>query len=135
MYEAGLINASIAGYLPSHIKIVAGFDVSTTKINKPLSQAIYAEPNICQPIIPKDQMPKSEGLCYPGPQSDGCYRSYDESGNLIYDTYAYFRAYDESKVKPVDVAQVLKETKTEILINLLPVGSYEASRRQKKFRE
>ncbi|MHA1335581.1 MAG: inositol-3-phosphate synthase [Promethearchaeota archaeon] len=127
-FVEGLMNPSIAGYLPRDIKIVAAFDVSTTKINKDIGEAIYAEPNVCEHIIPPEKMPKLGALCYPGPISDGCYRSYNGKGEIIYDTYEYFKAYDENEVEPVDVAQVLRDTKAEILINLLPVGSYHASR-------
>ncbi|MBD3254739.1 MAG: inositol-3-phosphate synthase [Candidatus Lokiarchaeota archaeon] len=128
LYEAGLMNASIGGYLPSDIKIVAGFDVSTTKINKPISEAIYAPPNLCQPIISQEDMPKCNAVCYPAPILDGCYKTHNHEGSIMYNTYEYFRAYDEKEIEPVNVAQILKETNTEILINLLPVGSYEASR-------
>ena len=128
MYEAGLMNASIGGYLPSDIKIVAAFDVATTKINKDISDAIYAEPNMCREIIPREEMPKLDALCYPGPISDGCYKTYDKNGDLVCDTYQYFKAYDEEDVNPVDIAEILKNTEAEILINMLPVGSYEASR-------
>jgi myo-inositol-1-phosphate synthase len=128
MYEAGLMNASIGGYLPSDIKIVAAFDVATTKINKDISDAIYAEPNMCREIIPREEMPKLDALCYPAPISDGCYKTYDKNGNLVFDTYQYFKAYNEEDINPVDIAEILRNTEAEILINMLPVGSYEASR-------
>ncbi|MBD3353607.1 MAG: inositol-3-phosphate synthase [Candidatus Lokiarchaeota archaeon] len=124
MYVNGLMNPALGGYLPSDIQVVAAFDVATTKINKDISEAIYAEPNCCQPIVKKEDMPKLNALCYPGPIADGCYTSPD--GNLS--TYEFFRAYNESEVQPVDVARVLKDTGAEILINILPVGSYKASR-------
>jgi len=124
MYVNGLINPSIGGYLPKDIEVVAAFDVSTTKIYKDISEAIYAEPNCCAPIVKPENMPKSGHLCYPGPILDGLYRSADGR----YDTYKFFKAYDEKEVKPVDVAEVLKETGAEILINIVPVGSYKASR-------
>jgi len=120
----GLINPSISGYLPRHIKVVAAFDIGISKINKDIAEAIYGEPNCCQMIIPRENMPKEGVICYPGPISDGCYES--EDGKIS--TLEYFKAYDESKVKPVNIAQVLRYSKAEILINLLPVGSYEASR-------
>jgi myo-inositol-1-phosphate synthase len=128
LYEAGLMNASIGGYLPKHIKIVAAFDVATTKIGKDLSEAIYAEPNMCQQIVAPENMPKLNAICHAGPVSDGCYQTKDKKGKVIFDTYEFFKAYDEAKVKAVDVAQVLKDTKAEILVNVLPVGSYKASR-------
>ena len=122
MYIKGLMNPSIGGYLPCHIKVVAAFDVAITKINKDIAKAIYAEPNCCQLIIKPEDMPKTGALCYPGPISDGCY----ESDNLS--SFDYFKAYDESEIKPVDVARKLKDNKAEILINFLPVGSFKASR-------
>lgn len=124
LYIKGIMNPSIGGYLPRHIKIVAAFDVATTKLNKDISEAIYADPNCCQKIVRLEDMPKNGALCYPGPISDGCYVS--EDGRLS--TFDYFKAYDESKVKPVDVAQTLKDNRAEILVNLLPVGSFKASR-------
>ncbi|MFX1479945.1 MAG: inositol-3-phosphate synthase [Promethearchaeota archaeon] len=124
LYINGLINPSICGYLPRHIKVVAAFDIGISKINKDIAEAIYSEPNCCQIIIPSENMPKEGVICYPGPISDGCYES--ENGKLS--TLEFFKAYDERKVKPVNIAQVLRDNKAEILINLLPVGSYEASR-------
>lgn len=128
MYKAGLMNASIGGYLPSDIKIVAAFDIATTKIGKDVSEAIYAKPNLCYPIILPENIPKCDALCYAGPISDGCYQTKDLKGNMIFDTYEYFNAYNENEVKPSNITQILKETKSEILVNLLPVGSYKASR-------
>ncbi len=124
MYIKGLMNPSIGGYLPRHIKIVAAFDVAVTKINKDIADAIYAEPNCCQSILNSGDMPKTGAFCYPGPISDGCYRT--EDGRIS--TIDYFKAYDESEIKPVNIAQTLRDNRAEILVNLLPVGSYEASR-------
>jgi myo-inositol-1-phosphate synthase len=124
LYINGIMNPSIGGYLPRHIKVVAAFDVATTKINRDISEAIYAEPNCCQMIVKPKEMPKADVLCFPGPISDGCYESKD--GRIS--TLDYFKAYDESKIKPVNIAQTLKDNGAEILINLLPVGSHQASR-------
>ncbi len=124
MYTEGLMNSSVGGYLPRHIKVVAAFDVSTTKINKDIAEAIYAEPNSCFNFVKPEEMPHMDSICYPGPILDGCYKS--EDGR--FSTFDYFKAYDESKIKPVDITQTLKDTKAEILINLLPVGSHKASR-------
>jgi myo-inositol-1-phosphate synthase len=124
LYINGLINPSIGGYLPKHIKVVAAFDIGTSKIHKDIAEAIYGEPNCCQTIVQPENMPKEGILCYPGPISDGCYES--EDGKLS--TLDFFKAYDESNVKPVDIAQTLEDNNVEILVNLLPVGSYKASR-------
>jgi myo-inositol-1-phosphate synthase len=39
-----------------------------------------------------------------------------------------FYCYDESEMKPVDVANVLKDAKADVLVNFLPVGSEEATK-------
>jgi myo-inositol-1-phosphate synthase len=39
-----------------------------------------------------------------------------------------FKVYKEGELKPVDVVEVLKESKTQILVNYLPVGSHDATR-------
>ena len=90
----GLMHWKLGGYMPSDIQVVAAFDISRTKINKDISEAIYAEPNCCQLIVKPEHMPKTGASCYPGPISDGCYRS--ENGHLS--TFDYFKAYDESKI-------------------------------------
>jgi myo-inositol-1-phosphate synthase len=39
-----------------------------------------------------------------------------------------FRAYSEEDIKPVDVVDVLRKTRADILVNYMPVGSFEATR-------
>jgi myo-inositol-1-phosphate synthase len=39
-----------------------------------------------------------------------------------------FHVYNEKEIKPVDVAETLKKSKAEILVNYLPVGSKDATR-------
>jgi len=39
-----------------------------------------------------------------------------------------FKVYNEGEMQPVDVKDVLKEVEAEVLVNLIPVGSYEATR-------
>jgi myo-inositol-1-phosphate synthase len=118
MYINGLMNPTIGEYLPSDIKIVAAFDINEGKIGKDISDAIFEPPNECQPIIKKEEMPKTGVIVSAGPISDGCAPHMKES----------FRAYDEKKIQPVDVPKILIESKADILVNFLPVGSYHASR-------
>lgn len=115
MYQAGLMNPSIGGYLPCDVEVVAAFDISTTKIGKDISEAIFAPPNCCQRFT---QVPRKGVTCQAGPILDGVY---DE-------TREFFHCYDEMEVTPVDVAAELKKAGAEILLNYLPVGSFEASR-------
>ncbi|GAB4325880.1 MAG: inositol-3-phosphate synthase [Promethearchaeota archaeon] len=115
MYQEGLMNPSVGGYLPKDVEVVAAFDVSTTKIGKDLAEAIFAPPNCCQVFA---KVPPTGVKCLPGPILDGVYEG----------TREYFYCYDEEEVSPVDVAEELRSAGAEILLNYLPVGSYHASR-------
>ncbi|MHA1776832.1 MAG: inositol-3-phosphate synthase [Promethearchaeota archaeon] len=117
-YIKGLMNPSVGGYLYRDIKFVASFEINALKIGKDVADAIYEPPNVVQPIVPHEKMPKLNVIVQPGPILDGCAPHMVES----------FHRYDPQKIEPVDVAQVLRDTKADILVNFLPVGSYHASR-------
>ncbi len=114
----GLMNPSIAGYTYQNIEFVAAFEINQRKIGKDIAEALYESPNVVQPIVPKEQMPKVGAKVYAGPILDGCAPHMGDS----------FHCYNPEEMKPCDVVSVLKEAKAEILINFLPVGSYNASR-------
>ena len=118
MYINGLMNPSVGGYLPHDINIVAAFEINTNKIGKDIGEAIYAPNNVCAPIWPKEKMPKLGVIVQAGPIMDGCAEHMVES----------FHCYDPKIIKQCDVAQVLRDSKAELLVNFLPVGSYHASR-------
>ncbi|MHA1409576.1 MAG: inositol-3-phosphate synthase [Candidatus Odinarchaeia archaeon] len=113
-FVPGLMNPSFGGYLPKDIEIVAAFEVNRNKIGKDVSEAIFVD-NVTKKIT---DVPKMGVKVHPGPISDGVGPHMRKS----------FRCYDENEIKPVDVAEVLKETGAEMLINYLPVGSYEGAR-------
>lgn len=112
----GLMFADIGGYAPTDIEVVAAFDVDKRKVGVPVGQAIFAKPNCVRvfmpnvPAGPKVQM---------GPVLDGV------------SDYMLKQPEDESfrvaKAKPVNIAKVLKDSKADILINYLPVGSQKAT--------
>ncbi|MHA1238953.1 MAG: inositol-3-phosphate synthase [Candidatus Odinarchaeia archaeon] len=110
----GLMHPSFGGYLPRDIEFVAAFDVNTLKIGKDISEAIKL--NTDARIV--DEVPPTGVVVQPGPILDGVAPHMKES----------FHCYDETKIKPVDVVEVLKESKADVLINYLPVGSKEGSR-------
>ena len=112
----GLMHVNFGGYHVRDIKFVAAFDVNKQKIGKDLSEAIFVEPNCCTRFV--DSVPKLGAKVFPGPILDGVAPHMKEP----------FKAYSESEYEPVDVVSVLKETKADMLINFLPVGSYNAAR-------
>ena len=109
----GLMHVNFGGYRIKDIEFVAAFDINRLKNGKDLSEAIFTEPNCCYKFA---DVSKLGVEVLPAPILDGVAPHMREP----------FKAYDEKEVKPVDVAQVLRETQADMLINFLPVGSYKA---------
>jgi myo-inositol-1-phosphate synthase len=107
----GLLFPVLGNYRPSNINIVAGFDVNKDKVNKPICNAIYASPNNFNRLGIKVEL---EGIVYRGPTLDG------NPSHLA-------KLVDESDEKVVDVVKILKEFNVDVLVNLLPTGSVEAT--------
>ena len=112
----GLMHVNFGGYHIRDVRFVAAFEVNQQKIGKDLADAIWVEPNCCAKFA---DVPKLGVKVLPGPALDG----------VAPHTREHFCAYDETRIEVPDVAQVLKETQADMLVNFLPVGSYEATRR------
>lgn len=110
----GLMHVNFGGYHISDIEFSVGFEVNRHKINRALSEAILAPPNCCARF---SQVPHLNAEVLPGPILDGVAPHMRES----------FYCYSDN-TNPVDVIGALKETKTDILVNFLPVGSAQATR-------
>lgn len=112
----GIMFDDIGGYKPTDIEVVAAFDVDKRKVGKHLDEAIFAAPNCARVFYPNvSRGPKVEmGNVLDG-VSDFMQEQPEEYG---------FRV---AKTKTVDVVKVLKDTKADILINYLPVGSQKAT--------
>jgi myo-inositol-1-phosphate synthase len=107
----GLMNVSLGGYHISDIEISAAFDISTDKVGRDVADAILAGPNNTQ-IFAKVA---STGINVErGPTLDGLGRYMREE-------------ITESDVPTSDVARILAETRTDVLISYLPVGSQQAT--------
>jgi myo-inositol-1-phosphate synthase len=108
----GLMHVEIGGYLIKHVKVVAAFDVDANKVGCDLSKAVFAEPNN---TIRFCDVPDLGVNVLRGPTLDGL-------GSYYRDTIT------ESLEPPVNVAEVLKEKKVDVLVSYLPVGSEDAQR-------
>jgi len=111
----GLMHVNFGGYHIRDIKFVAAFDVNKNKIGKDLSEAVFAEPNCCARFA---DVPPLGVKVSPAPILDGVAEHMKES----------FNVYNSSEVGQTDVVETLKETKTDVLVNYLPVGSRNATR-------
>ncbi len=107
----GLMHANLGGYEIGDIEFSAAFDVSDTKVGRPLAVAIGAYPNNTYRFA---QVPPGPVAVQRGPTLDGIGKYL--SGIVI-----------ESKEPPVDVARVLRTTRTDVVVSYLPVGSETAT--------
>ena len=114
--DQGLMSTNIGGYEPKDIKVVAVIDVDKRKVGKTFKEAIFAKPN-CTPIFFKDI--EDGPIVSMGPVMDGV--------SSVMDDYDENYAFRVSEEQPVDIINLLKVTKTDILINYLPVGSQKAT--------
>lgn len=108
----GLMHNNFGGYRVSDIEFVAAFDVDAKKVGKDLSEAIWASENN---TIKFSDVPNKGVEVMRGP-------TYDGLGEY------YRQMITESSAEPVDVAQVLRDKKVDVLISYLPVGSEEADK-------
>lgn len=108
----GLMNVVLGGYHVGDVEFVAAFDVDAAKVGLDLGKAISAGPNN---TIHFAEVPELGVLVQRGPTFDGIGKYYKE-------------AIEESPATPVDVAQALRDTKADVLVSYLPVGSEEAQR-------
>ncbi len=115
---SGIMHYDIGGYKPWDIEIVAAFDVDERKVGKDVSEAIFSKPN-CTTVFCSD-IPKMGVEVLMGPVLDGV------AGHMY--EYPEDRAFRVARKDPVDVVEVLRESKAEVVVNYLPVGSEEATR-------
>jgi myo-inositol-1-phosphate synthase len=108
----GLMHVEVGPYHVSDIEFSCAFDVDANKVGLDLANAIWVEPNN---TIKFSDVPATGVKVMRGHTLDGL-------GTF------YRGIISESDVPPVDVAKMLRETRTDVLINYLPVGSEDAAR-------
>jgi len=111
----GLMHVNYGGYYISDIRFVAAFEVNKDKIGKDLSEAIFTKPNCCVKFA---DVPDLCVKVSPAPILDGVAPHMRQT----------FNVYDDSCYEKANVVKVLKETKAQVLVNYLPVGSRDATR-------
>jgi myo-inositol-1-phosphate synthase len=108
----GLMHVKFGEYHVNDVEFVAAFDVDDKKVGKDLSEAINASENNTIKIA---DVPTTGVEVQRGHTLDGLGK--------------YYRlTIDESAAEPVDVVQVLKDRKVDVLVSYLPVGSERADK-------
>src|SRR5690242_8753933 len=108
----GLMHVQFGDYHVGDVEFVAAFDVDAKKVGRDLSEAIGASENN---TIKFADVPPTGVIVQRGHTFDGLGEYYRE-------------IIQESDEKPVDVVQVLKDTRADVLVSYLPVGSEAADR-------
>lgn len=108
----GLMHVVLGGYHVGDIEVVAAFDIDKNKVGKDLAEAIYTKPNNTFKFtdVPKTGVKVHRGMTHDGL---GKYLS---------------QVIEKAPGSTDDVVRILKETKTDVVISYLPVGSEEATK-------
>lgn len=108
----GLMHVNLGGYHISDIEITVGIDINITKVGKDISEAIFADPNNTYKFtdVPFMNAPVVRGMTHDGL---GKYLS-----NVI----------TKAPGATADIVGILKQTKTDVVVSYLPVGSEMATK-------
>jgi myo-inositol-1-phosphate synthase len=111
-FVPGLMHVDLGGYHVRDVEFTAAFDVTTDKVGKDLSEAIWAHPNN---TIKFADVPKTGVTVHRGMTHDGLGKYLSE-------------VVEKAPGETDDVVGILQDTKTDVVINYLPVGSEEATK-------
>jgi len=108
----GLMHVDLGGYHIRDIEFSAAFDINVTKVGKDLSEAIWAEPNntIKFSDVPHLGVPVHRGM------------THDGLGKYLKEMI------EKAPGQTANITQVLKDTKTDVVVSYLPVGSEMATK-------
>ncbi|HEY7033469.1 MAG TPA: inositol-3-phosphate synthase [Thermomicrobiales bacterium] len=108
----GLMHVNLGGYHIRDIEFSAAFDIDVNKVGKDLSEAIYSEPNntIKFADVPNLGVPVHRGM------------THDGLGKYV------SQIVTKAPGPTADIVGILKETKTDIVVSYLPVGSEMATK-------
>jgi myo-inositol-1-phosphate synthase len=111
-FVPGLMHVNLGGYHVSDIEFTAAFDVTTDKVGKDLADAIWAHPNdtIKFADVPQTGIKVQRGM------------THDGIGKYV--SQVVTKAPGETS----DVVGILRDTKTDVVVNYLPVGSEMATK-------
>jgi myo-inositol-1-phosphate synthase len=109
----GLMHVDLGGYHVRDIEFSAAFDIDVDKVGKDLSEAIFAGQNNTLKFdadVPRLNVPVLRGMTHDGL---GKYLS---------------QKITKAPGETADIVEVLKETRTDVVVSYLPVGSEQATK-------
>ena len=118
--QIGLLHWELGGYQPSDVRIVAAWDIDRRKVGKDVAQAIFERPN-CTTAFCAD-VPETGAKVRMGRLLDGVAPHMSE-----HPAARTFVPADASEPDKDDIVRALQESKADVLMNYLPVGSQQAT--------
>jgi myo-inositol-1-phosphate synthase len=109
----GLMHANLGGYHISDIEFSAAFDIDADKVGKDLSQAIFSGQNNTLKL--GDEIPSLGVAVQRGMTHDGLGKYLKEK-------------ITKAEGPTADIVAILKETRTDVVVSYLPVGSEQATK-------
>jgi myo-inositol-1-phosphate synthase len=109
----GLMHVDLGGYHVSDIEFSAAFDIDADKVGKDLSEAIFSGQNNTLKLgddVPKLGVPVRRGM------------THDGLGKYLK------QRITKAPGETADIVQVLKDTRTDVVVSYLPVGSEDATK-------
>jgi myo-inositol-1-phosphate synthase len=111
-FVPGLMHVNLGGYHIKDIEFSAAFDIDKNKVGKDLSGAVFTKPNNTYKFsdVPNLGIPVHRGMTHDG-----------------------LGEYLKKIIKPApgptaDIVKILKDTRTDVVVSYLPVGSEEATK-------
>lgn len=111
-FVPGLMHVNLGGYHVHDIEFSAAFDIDVEKVGKDLSEAIFSGPNntIKFADVPHLGIPVHRGM------------THDGLGKYLSDVIT------KAPGSTADIVQILRDTRTDVVISYLPVGSEMATK-------
>src|SRR5438093_11123900 len=108
----GLMHVDLGGYHVSDIEFSAAFDIDRDKVGEDLSQAIWRGQNntIRFAEVPELGVPVRRGM------------THDGLGKYLKETL------DKAPGPTADIVQILRDSRTDVVVSYLPVGSEQATK-------
>src|ERR1700754_3627316 len=110
----GLMHVDLGGYHVGDIEFSAAFDIDADKVGKDLSEAIWAGQNntikFLKEDVPHLGVPVQRGM------------THDGLGKYLSEKIT------KAPGSTVDIVEVLKDTRTDVVVSYLPVGSEQATK-------
>jgi myo-inositol-1-phosphate synthase len=109
----GLMHVDLGGYHVRDIEFSAAFDIDAAKVGKDLGQAIWASQNNTMKFA---RVPKSLGV----PVHRGM--THDGLGKYLKEKIV------KAPGETADIVRILRQTRTDVVVSYLPVGSEQATK-------